>query len=179
MQCNCLVIILRSHTFHMMHQQLFCVVMRSVRHICAAACKYHLSGICIKKKIGGGGVVGLRLWRMMDNDFPCDRWWLFFCSVFMNATQTVLQLQILAQHISQQLIHKPMIIFALRHKSYSVVHYFSNPPRHSIDVSAQHSHRLLWPLIHLFDENNFKKLYTKSTIDSTGHMSSEYEILAW
>ena len=34
----------------------------------------------------------------------------------------------------QQLIHEPMLIYAPKHKSHSLVHYFSNPPCHSIDV---------------------------------------------
>lgn len=42
------------------------------------------------------------------------------------------------QRISQRLIQKPMLIYAPKHKSYSVVHYFANPPCHSIDVSVQH-----------------------------------------
>lgn len=44
------------------------------------------------------------------------------------------------QRISQQLIHKTMQMYAVKHgKSHSIVPYFSNPPRHPIDVSVQRS----------------------------------------
>lgn len=65
--------------------------------------------------------------------------------------------------ISQRSIHNLLLIYAVKHKSHSVVHYFSNPLMF---------HWLLVPVILHFEQVNLEALDTKNTTDAKAHMGS-------